>query len=112
MANKATQTSKAAPAAARKSGKIYCYIGPNIRGYLHSGQVFRGERDAVLQGLAGVAEQYPLVKTLLVSGENLPVARLKVKEPGNAYYANFQKLSRALLEEAQNKADKEATMNA
>lgn len=66
----------------------------------------------MLQGLAGVVEQYPLVKTLLVSGENLPAARLKVKEPGNAHYAHYQKLQKELLEETQSKASKEAMRNA
>lgn len=112
MASKATQTSKSAPGAVCKSNKIICYIGPNIPGHLHKGQVFRGERDAVLKELTWTVEKYPLVKTLLIPGEALPVARLKVKEPGNAHYANYQKLSRALLEEAQSKASKEAMMNA
>ena len=55
MANKATATSNKAPraaTAAHKSRKIYCYIGPNIRGYLHTGQVFRGEREDILRELA------------------------------------------------------------
>ena len=69
--------------------------------------MFRGKREAVLKELGGTVEKYPLVKALLVFGEALPVARLKVKEPGNAHYANYQKLHRALLEEAQNKVDKE-----
>ena len=112
MASKATATS-AVPArkataakgatTARKSNKIYCYIGPNIRGYMHTGQVFRGERDAILLQNHEVLEKHPLVKSLLVPGESLAVARLKVKEPGTAHYANFQKLSRELLEGAQEK---------
>ena len=109
MAAKAIQTSRSAPKAVRKSGRTLCYIGPNIPGRL---QVFRGEREAVLKELGGTVDKYPLVKALLVSGEALPVARLKVKEPGNAHYANYQKLHRALLEEAQNKVDKEALLNA
>lgn len=101
MANKTAQTSKSAPAAVRKSNKIICYIGPNIPGHLHTGQVFRGEQDAVLKELSGTVERYPLVKTLLIPGEALPVARLKVKEPGNAHYANYRKLQKELLEAAQ-----------
>ena len=112
MANKATATS-AAPAqkataaragtTARKSNKIYCYIGPNIRGYWHTGQVFRGERADILKEYAQLVELHPLVKNLLVPGESLAVARLKVKEPGTAHYANYQKLSQELLEGAQEK---------
>ena len=112
MASKAAATS-AVPArkttaakadtTSRKSNKIYCYIGPNIKGYLHTGQVFRGEREAILKENAEVVEKHPLVKTLLVPGESLAVARLKVKEPVTAHYANFQKLSLELVEAAQEK---------
>lgn len=101
MANKTAQTSKSAPAAVPKSNKIICYIGPNIPGHLHTGQVFRGERDTVLKELSGAVEKHPLVKTLLIPGEALSVARLKVKEPGNAHYANYRKLRKELLEAAQ-----------
>lgn len=122
MANKATATSKAEAlastvpaaqkaagitAAPRKSNKVYCYIGPNIRGWWHTGQMFRGERDDILKRNAEVLEKHPLAKLLLVPGESLAAARLKVKEPGTAHYANYQKLRRELLEEAQNRAKEE-----
>ena len=112
MASKATATSAkaaregtsvTAATTARKSNKIYCYIGPNIRGYWHTGQVFRGEREDILKEYAQLVELHPLVKNLLVPGESLAVARLKVKEPGTAHYANYQKLSQELLEGAQEK---------
>lgn len=48
-------------------------------------------------------EKHPLVKTLLIPGNSLPVARLKVKEPGTAHCANYQKLQKELLEAAQEK---------
>lgn len=98
-----TGTSAGARTTARKSNKIYCYIGPNIRGYWHTGQVFRGERADILKEYAQLMELHPLVKNLLVPGESLAVARLKVKEPGTAHYANYQKLSQELLEGAQEK---------
>lgn len=116
MANKATATSKpevpastapdarkAAGTMSRKSNKIYCYIGPNIRGYWHTGQIFRGERDSILTESAQLVEKHPLVKTLLIPGGSLSAARLKVKEPGTAHYANYQKLQKELLEAAQEK---------
>ena len=110
MASKATATSaKSAQTGtsvvesttAHKSSKSYCYIGPNIRGWWHTGQLFRGERADILKENAQQVEKFPLVKTLLIPGESLPVARLKVKEPGTAHYANYQKLSKELLEAAQ-----------
>jgi len=73
--------------------------------------VFRGERDDVLKPYAELIEKHPLVKALIISGDALPVARLKVKEPGTAHYANYQKLSRELLDEAREKAKKEEAMN-
>lgn len=109
MTKKATATSNKMP---RKSNKIYCYIGPNIRGYLHTGQVFRGEREDILRELAEAVGKYPLIKTLLIPGESLATARLKVKEPGTGHYANFQKLKNELQDEARNRAGKEALTNA
>ena len=64
---------------------------------------YRNALEAILKENAEVVEKHPLVKTLLVPGESLAVARLKVKEPGTAHYANFQKLSRELVEAAQEK---------
>ncbi len=98
-----TGTSAGARTTARKSNKIYCYMGPNIKGYLHTSQVFRGERENLLKEYAQLVEAHPLVKNLLVPGESLAVARLKVKEPGTAHYANYHKLSQELIEEAQGK---------
>ena len=95
-----TGTSAGARTTARKSNKIYCYMGPDIKGYLHTSQVFRGERENLLKEYAQLVEAHPLVKNLLVPGESLAVARLKVKEPGTAHYANYQKLSQELIEEA------------
>lgn len=42
---------------------------------------------------AAAIEKYPLIKTLIVSGEKLPEARLKVKTPGNALYKNYQRVA-------------------
>lgn len=103
LASTAPDARKAAGTTARKSNKIYCYIGPNIRGYWHTGQIFRGERDSILKESAELVEKHPLVKTLLIPGNSLPVARLKVKEPGTAHYANYHKLQKELLETAQEK---------
>lgn len=65
--------------------------------------MFRGEREDILKEYAQLVEKHPLVKTLLVPGGSLPVARLKVKEPGTAHNANYHKLQNELLEAAQEK---------
>lgn len=75
-----------------KSG-IYMYIGPNIKGLIQTGTIYRGTREDAC-GKAGEAiAKHPLVKSLIVSGEALGEARLKVRTPGNVLYANYQKLA-------------------
>lgn len=72
---------------------FYIYIGPNIKGLLQTGSIYRGDRAAALKAAANAIKAYPLVKTLIVSGDVLPDARIKVKTPGNALYANYMKLA-------------------
>lgn len=71
---------------------IYCYIGPSLRGLIKHGDIFRGNRTKALKAAAAAIEAQPLVKTLIVSGDVLPAARLKVKTPGNALYKNYQRI--------------------
>ncbi len=72
---------------------FYCYIGPNITGLIQNGTIYRGTRSAALTAAAAAIEKHPLVKSLIVSGDELPEARLKVKRPGNALYQNYRKIS-------------------
>lgn len=83
-----------APKAAEvnKSG-FYIYIGPNIKGLIQTGTIYRGDRANAYQMAAAAIEQRPKVKTLIVSGDSLPTARLKVKTPGNILYANYKELA-------------------
>lgn len=68
------------------------YIGPNLAGLLQSGAIFRGGCEEVLRQAADAVEKRPLAKTLIVPGDQLPLARLKVKTPGNALYENYRRL--------------------
>ena len=83
--------------AARKSDScaagFYCYIGPSLTGLIQNGAIFKGNRKEALKAAAAAIERQPLVKTLIVSGDQLPEARLKVKRPGNALYANYAKIA-------------------
>lgn len=72
---------------------FYCYIGPNLTGLIQHGAIFKGTRADALKAAADAIEKYPLIKTLIVSGDALPMARLKVKEPGNALYANYRRIA-------------------
>ena len=72
---------------------MYVYIGPNIKGLIQTGSIYRGTREDAYKAAAAAIEKQPLVKTLIVSGDALPEARLKVKVPGNVLYANYKKLA-------------------
>lgn len=81
------------PTAASNGSGFCCYIGPNIKGLIQTGTIYRGDRAGAIALAAAAIEKHPLVKTLIVTGDALPEARLQVKTPGNALYANYQKLA-------------------
>lgn len=77
----------------RCNAGFYCYIGPNLKKLIQTGTIFRGTREEALAKAAAAIEAQPLVKTMIVSGDALPSARIKVKTPGNVLYANYRKLA-------------------
>jgi hypothetical protein len=92
MAKKEQPATTPKSAEVNKSG-VYVYIGPNIKGLIQTGSIYRGTREDAHKAAAAAIEKHPLVKTLIVSGDALPEARLKVKAPGNVLYANYKKLA-------------------
>ena len=92
MAKKEQPVASHRAAEVNKSG-VYVYIGPNIKGLIQTGSIYRGTREDAYKAAAAAIEKQPLVKTLIVSGDALPEARLKVKVPGNVLYANYKKLA-------------------
>ena len=72
---------------------FYCYIGPNLAGLIQNGAIFRGTRTDAMNAAAEAIKKQPLVKTLIVSGDELAEARLKVKRKGNALNANYEKIA-------------------
>lgn len=72
---------------------FYCYIGPSLTGLIQNGDIFRGTQAEALKAAAAAIEKQPLVKSLIVSGDDLPEARLKVKRSGNALYANYRRIA-------------------
>ena len=46
-----------------------------------------------MNAAAEAIKKQPLVKTLIVSGDELAEARLKVKRKGNALNANYEKIA-------------------
>lgn len=91
---KKDQPMAASKAAEANTSGFYIYIGPNIKGLIQTGSIFRGDREHAHQMAAAAIEKYPKVKTLIVAGDALPEARLKVKTPGNVLYANYNELKK------------------
>ncbi len=87
----AEQTPAQAAAEEEQAG-FYCYIGPNLKGLIQTGTIYRGNKEEALSKAEAAVKAQPLVKTLIVSGDTLASARIKVKTPGNVLYASYQKL--------------------
>ena len=65
---------------------VYVYIGPTIRSAVQHGSIFPGPRENAEKKLAAAIEKFPPIRMLLVSGEELAVARKQLKQPGNRLY--------------------------
>ena len=89
----AKEQKKASAGTGSCASGFYCYIGPSVAGVIKHGDLFFGSRADALEQAKAAIEKKPLVKTLIVSGDDLPAARLKVKTPGNALYANAQRVA-------------------
>lgn len=70
---------------------FWCYIGPTLPGLIQHGAIFQGDREKALQSAEAAIEKQPLVKSLIVSGDSLPLDRMKAKTPGTALYENCRK---------------------
>lgn len=93
----AKRTERKTPDAPPERAKgFWCYIGPNIRGLAQSGSIYRGSREDALRALAGAIEKEPAVKALLVPGEQLAGARVRVRTPGNALYEAYRKAKKGV----------------
>ncbi len=77
----------------RSASGFYIYIGPNLKRLIQTGTIYRGTRKEALAKAAEAIAAAPLVKTLIVSGDALPEALVKIKTPGNVLHANYQKLA-------------------
>ena len=93
----ATAPTNKAKAGGPPSG-FYIYIGPTIPGLIQANTIYRGSREHALTDAKEAIEKYPLIKTLIVPGDYLPAARLKIKTTGNALHANYVRLAAAAKE--------------
>ena len=93
--NKSKPAAKKSAAVQKPAAEVgFCvYIGPTIAGVIQSGTIFRGTKKEVLKSVANTTERYPLVASLIVTGDTLAQDRIKVKTPGNLLYVNYHKLA-------------------
>lgn len=75
-----------------------CYVGPSIRGVVQHGDVIAGDPAAARAALAAGIAKYPGIASLIVPGDELSAARLRVKKPGNALYAMAEALAKSVNE--------------
>jgi len=74
---------------------ICVYLGPSLRGIIQKGQIFSGTKEEVLASLVPAAADYPGIAGLLVTGEELPEARIQVRTAGTLLYTRYHKLAKS-----------------
>lgn len=92
-----TVTEKRAKASAStktvKNDGFCVYLGPTITGLIQEGTIYRGTKETVVVSLDKAIKKYPLIKSLIVTNEDLVEARVKVKTPGNILYVSYHKVA-------------------
>lgn len=69
------------------------YLGPTIKGVLTQGQVFKLSKKETVSVLAATVKKHPAVERLIVTGTQLPMARVLLKKPGTLLHNSFIKLA-------------------
>lgn len=88
----ATKKKKTAKVAEQPAG--FCvYLGPTIRGVITQGQIIPGTRKEAIDLLASAVTKYPTIARLIVTGAELPAARVSIKKPGSLLHISFNKLA-------------------
>ena len=81
---------KAKGKAGAKSAGFCMYIGPSI---VQQARILYGDKQDALAQISAAVEKYPLIATLVIPGDQVSEARIKVKTPGNLLYVNYHKLA-------------------
>ena len=76
-----------------KSAGFCMYIGPSIVGTIQQARILYGDKQDALAQISAAVEKYPLIATLVIPGDQVSEARIKVKTPGNLLYVNYHKLA-------------------
>ena len=91
------QRSRRTQAKPKEEKKAWVYIGPTIpRTTLIENTVARGTRSAVEEHFKPALEKYPAVKRLIITIEELPDAREKVRAAGNILSKSYADIASAI----------------
>lgn len=69
------------------------YIGPTIPALIQQGTIYPVSRDEAIATMQKAVDQYPQIKSLIVSGDTLASDRVKINTPGNKLYVDYHALA-------------------
>lgn len=69
------------------------YIGPNIRGIIQSGTIYKGTREETEDLLFLEIEKHPLIAKLISTDKTIAKDRIRVKTTGNMLNVYYEKLA-------------------
>lgn len=84
---------KAKSKAGAKSAGFCMYLGPSIIGTIQQARILQGDKPDALAQISEATRKYPLIASLIIPGDQVSEARIKVKTPGNLLYVNYHKLA-------------------
>lgn len=84
----------------KKNSNHFCvYIGPSILGLLSTQQVFRGTKEDALRQIKEAVKKYPqYAPRFMIPDDELPRARLQIRQKGTLLYTTYQKFLKVLRE--------------
>lgn len=77
----------------RKAPAFVCTSGRASSARSSQARILYGDKQDALAQISAAVEKYPLIATLVIPGDQVSEARIKVKTPGNLLYVNYHKLA-------------------
>ena len=73
------------------------YLGPSIRADIQHGTVYPENKEKTAKKLGELIGQYPLVKSLLIHGNEVSASRIKIQTPGTLLNDQFKRLAGQII---------------
>ncbi len=77
------------------------YIGPTVTGLIQTGTIYDVEKTVALQrpDVIRAVQRFPMVEDLIVTGDNLALARRNIKIPGTLLHHRYEQMLSGMKEE-------------